>query len=174
MLDASGKHFLSFQEALNRNTNESDRPTLKTNSNAKDGKKSSKSSATKKSATRNLQTALLSEEQCQSLQGDPAVYTAQNARMVVNSIECQKPRVVYSKSKLTERQAMQCALMMSEYDYCCGSPICPPKHPLMGKFLLVLQLHASLPLNTRTMGRTWKKGCLLYLWWGECNSGSRA
>ena len=133
MLDASGEHFLPFQEALNRNTNESDRPTLKTNSNAKDGKKSSKSSATKKSATRNLQTALLSEEQCQSLQGDPAVYTAQNAHTVVNCIECQKPRVVYSKSKLTERQAMQCTLMMSEYDYCCGSPICPPKHPLMGK-----------------------------------------
>ena len=67
MLDASGEHFLPFQEAWNRNTNESDRPTLKTKSNAKDGKKSNISSATKKSVTRDLQITLLPQEQCQGL-----------------------------------------------------------------------------------------------------------
>ena len=134
MLDASGEHFLPFQEAWNKDTNESDRPTLKAKASAKDGKKS-KSSTTKKtkSQAKDLQTARLSEEHCQGLQGDSSVYTAQNARMIINCIECQKPRVIYSKSKLTERQAMQCALMLSEYDYSCGSPVCPPHNPLLGK-----------------------------------------
>ncbi len=154
MLDASGEHFLSFEEAQSQETSESDHPTLKAKISERSGEKTNTSSTSKKSKSTDLQTGLLIEEHHRGLQGDASLYTAQNARTSVNCIECQKPRVVYSKSKVTERQTTQCALMMSEYDYTCGAPICP--HQTIHwweRCLLVLQLHASLLLNTHTMGQ---------------------
>ena len=117
MLHSSGERFLPFQEAWNRNANESDRPTLKTKSNGRDGKKSNISSATKKSVTRYLQTALLSQEQCLGLQGDSSVYTAQNACMVVNCNECQKPRVTVVVHLFATRASTDGESFYSSYNY---------------------------------------------------------
>ena len=63
---------------------------------------------------------------------DSSVFTAQNAQVICECVECRKPRVIYSKNKLTERQKMQMALVMSEYEYSCGAPATPPGHGLHG------------------------------------------
>ena len=56
--------------------------------------------------------------------------TAQTARATTECTECRKPRVVYAKSKLTERQQTQLLLLLSSFDYTCGSPVTPPEHNL--------------------------------------------
>lgn len=53
------------------------------------------------------------------LQGETSVFTAQNARYTTMCIECDKPRFIYGKSKLTERQKVQLALLLSSYDFTC-------------------------------------------------------
>ncbi|KAG1678702.1 hypothetical protein GQR58_013243 [Nymphon striatum] len=59
--------------------------------------------------------------------------TAQNARYMVTCIDCRKPRLLYSTNKLTERQSVQDAMALSEYDYTCGSPVFLPNSPLKNK-----------------------------------------
>ena len=52
--------------------------------------------------------------------------TAQTAISIVDCIECRKPRVlIYATSKLTKRQQTQFAVLLSEFDYTCGSGITP-------------------------------------------------
>ena len=59
---------------------------------------------------------------------------------MVQCVDCIKPRIIYSKSKLTERQKVQLALTLSEYEYTCGSPVIPPAHTLSGKVFTRLSL----------------------------------
>lgn len=65
-----------------------------------------------------------------------SVITAQNARALVTCVECRKPRVLYSKQKLSQRQELTLALTLSEYDYTCGAPVLPPNHSL-AKFIQI-------------------------------------
>ena len=67
--------------------------------------------------------------------GDCSLCTTQNARSTVTCTECRKPRVLYSKFKLTERQKVSLAIILSEFEYSCGAPITPPGHSLHGKVL---------------------------------------
>ena len=57
---------------------------------------------------------------------DPHLCTIQHARAIVNCTECDKPRVVYSMTRLSERENITLALSLSEYVYTCGGPILPP------------------------------------------------
>ena len=52
--------------------------------------------------------------------------SAQTARAVVVCIECRKPRVIYSKNRLSERQKVLLAVTLSEFEYSCGSALFPP------------------------------------------------
>lgn len=62
---------------------------------------------------------------------DASIYTTQNARGVVKCVECLKPRVYYSKSRLTERHQTLLAINMSEYDFSCGSDIAHPNQTIL-------------------------------------------
>lgn len=61
---------------------------------------------------------------------DASTFTAQHARAVVNCIECTKPRVIYARHRLTDRQSTALTIYLSEVEYSCGSPLIPPNHPL--------------------------------------------
>ena len=61
---------------------------------------------------------------------DPTICSAQNARSIVVYIECEKPRVVYSRHRLTDRQQMSLCLAASDdFEYTCGSVLLPPSNP---------------------------------------------
>ena len=67
-----------------------------------------------------------------ALTGDVSLYTAQNARFTVECTECGKQRVMYGKSKQTERYNSQLGLLLSEYQYTCGAPLSPLIMSFMG------------------------------------------
>ena len=65
---------------------------------------------------------------------------------------------MHSKSKLTDRQKMQLALALSEYEYSCGAPATPPSHSLSGKVFMRLNLTCEsiieLPYYSSSIART--------------------
>lgn len=89
--------------------------------------------------------------------GDYSLCTTQNARSVVNCMECRKPRVLYSKIKLSERQKVSLALLISEFEYSCGAPITPPRHSLHGKVVTRSNLSCAtmieIPFYGSSLGR---------------------
>ena len=52
--------------------------------------------------------------------------STQTARAVIVCVECEKPRVVYSKKKLDNSQRLLLAKTISSYEYSCGSFLFPP------------------------------------------------
>ena len=82
------------------------------------------------------------------MQGDSYTFTAQNARFTVACKECERPRLIYGKSMLTERHKVQLALLLSNYEFTCGSPITPPDHPLHGKLIVHLNIDCSSCMET--------------------------
>ena len=83
--------------------------------------------------------------------------SAQTARTTVECVECRKPRVVYSKSKLSSHQQMQLVLMLSESDYTCGSAITPPGHALAKVVCMNTAvncaIHVEIPYYRSKLGR---------------------
>jgi hypothetical protein len=57
---------------------------------------------------------------------DASIFTVQCAKDVVNCIECRKPRVVYSKHRLTGRQSATLKALLTEVEYSCGDVIDTP------------------------------------------------
>lgn len=55
--------------------------------------------------------------------------TAQTARGVVSCVECEKPRLYYSKTKLCSEQRLLLTASIPDIDYTCGSPL--PAHELL-------------------------------------------
>ena len=55
------------------------------------------------------------------------------ARVLVECVDCRKPRVVHSTTRLSERQKLGLAIVFSEYEYSCGSEVVPPEHSLHDK-----------------------------------------
>ena len=51
--------------------------------------------------------------------------SAQNARAVVNCVECEKPRVIYTKTKLDNRHRLFLAKQIRNVEYSCGSYLFP-------------------------------------------------
>ena len=51
--------------------------------------------------------------------------SAQNARAVITCVECEKPRVIYGKTKLNARQELLIAKTLSTYEYSCGDHLFP-------------------------------------------------
>ena len=56
-----------------------------------------------------------------------------HARATVSCVECRKPRVLYSRFKLTDRQLTSLVMLLSGYDYTCGAPITPLHTVCMAK-----------------------------------------
>lgn len=72
--------------------------------------------------------------------------TPQHARATILCVECRKPRVLYSKHVLTERQKVSLVILLSEFDYTCGAPITPPHHLLHGVVMTRSQMSYVHPL----------------------------
>ena len=54
-------------------------------------------------------------------------------RVLVECVDCRKPLVVHSTTRLSERQKLGLAIVFSEYEYSCGSEVVPPEHSLHNK-----------------------------------------
>jgi hypothetical protein len=137
MLQEDKEHYKSFETVYGTETMESDRPTfiaIKSSAlcKAKSGTHASKS-------VTSMPGLLGTQAYDKALLADSGTYTGQNARAVVECIECRKPRVIYSTS-WPSRYSSQLALILSEYDYTCGAPVTIPGHVLHGKIFTRLDM----------------------------------
>lgn len=66
---------------------------------------------------------------------------------VVTCIECRKPRAVYSRHKLTDRQLMSVVISTSEFDYTCGSPLLPPNNNLYKNVMCRSNITCAFPIE---------------------------
>jgi hypothetical protein len=73
--------------------------------------------------------------------------SVQTARLIVSCVECEKPRVIYCKNSLSERQKISLATSMSQFDYTCGAALLPPSHSLCQKVMTRGSLVCALPLE---------------------------
>ena len=79
---------------------------------------------------------------------DHAICSAQNARSVVVCVEYEKPRVVYSRHRLTHRQQMSLTLTISdEYEYTCGSVLLPPSYPHYKTIMCRTEISCETPIQ---------------------------
>ena len=63
-------------------------------------------------------------------------------------VECRKPRVIYSRHRLTERQQTSVAVAMSEFDYTYGSVLLPPENPMYNnKIMCRSELTCETPVD---------------------------
>ena len=60
---------------------------------------------------------------------DPALYTAQSARLVVECVECGKPRLIYSILKPSARQLNRLEGWIEDEAFTCGQDLFPELHP---------------------------------------------
>lgn len=142
-LDETGEHFLPYNEATKKETTEKDRPSLKIQ----------KAKKTNEPGPGNPNPAIdepvgnprinqLPDEQGTATEsgqvnhskagtsyGTIVPLSSQNARAVAICIECRKPRVVYSKTKLSQRKEVLLATCLSEYEFSCGAYLFPPSAP---------------------------------------------
>ena len=131
-------HYKSFEHIYGTNTDEYDRPSFKNQVNAE------VSSKKKDKVTDPLVTILPDDPELKGYTG----FTAQQARYVISCTECEKPRLIYSKFRLSERQSVQMLTLLSEYDYVCGAPVTVPEGNLHGKIFTRLNIDCSRPLET--------------------------
>jgi len=135
-------HYQQFSKLYNTgvDTSEDARPSLR-NASAPGTSKTAKVKASGKTSSKipvNNIESLFADDQ--SLYGEASVYTAQKSQAIVHCVDCIKPRIIYLKSKLTNRQKVQLAMGFSEYEYSSGSPAIPPSHSLAGKIFTQLNL----------------------------------
>lgn len=83
--------------------------------------------------------------------------TAQNARGVILCVECSKPRLYYSKRRLSGRQEQLLAIAMSEFDYTCGGPIADPSVALLKTVFVRQNQTCSFPVETPFYGSQFAK-----------------
>ncbi|XP_033753387.1 uncharacterized protein LOC117336839 [Pecten maximus] len=166
VLDASGDHYRPYSEVEDMDTDEKDRPSLKAAPKRKEKRTADVGQPAAaenrgEGATavdREPATSDQQEEDAALPEPDPHLCTSQNARAVVTCVECQKPRVIYSRHKLTDRQTMTVALATSEFEYTCGSPLLPPTTSLYTKVMCRSNITCSttveLQFYASSLGRT--------------------
>jgi hypothetical protein len=82
-------------------------------------------------------------------------FKSQNARMIMECIECRKPCVLYSFSNLTERQQIALLCGLEQYDYTCGGPILDPDHSLSKKVSTREGLACAIPESYIETASSW-------------------
>ena len=142
-------HFKSYEEVKGTETTDSDRPSLQSSTGRTINMKGATSIKTGLKVTSKKQTNVdaKGQEQPSDMQTDASVFTAQNARYCTECVECRKPRVIYCRSKLTERQATCMAMQVSTVDYTCGSYITAAGDSLHGKLNVRLGLTCESPIE---------------------------
>lgn len=143
MIDENdANHYKSFESIYGTETDESHRPSFKNQVNA-----------VQDAEVRSKKTEKIKDPLVTILPDDPVLkgytgFTAQQARYVVNCTECEKPRLIYSKIKLSDRLSVQLITLLSEHDYVCGSPVTVPESNLHGKIFTRLNIDCSSPVET--------------------------
>jgi hypothetical protein len=153
LTDPQSDHFQPFEALYGSETNENDRPSLKLKPAAASTKNTKTGVSSKTSefgGTHSLSSLSALKPKAGSsscllydrvLLADAGMYTAQNARCVVDCVECRKPRVVYASSGAwCTRYKLEMAILLSENDYTCGAPLTPPGHVLHGKIYSRLEM----------------------------------
>ncbi|CAC5366714.1 unnamed protein product [Mytilus coruscus] len=114
ILDYTRQHYKAFEAVLGTVTTEKDRPSF----------------------TNQTIAAVAQEQQgCEN-----RILVAQNVRSTVTCTECDKPRCVYSKLKLTPRDVRALKHRIDKYDYTCGAILAPEGDVLHGKVFVRLQM----------------------------------
>ena len=146
ILTENGDHCKPYSEVKGTETTEDDRPSLKTKVTK------SKEPPSKKPRQERI---LLPENNIDSENEiDDAVLpgpnfaeytmcTGQNDRAVATCTECRKPRVVYSKTRLSETHKIILATLLSEYVYTCGAPLTPPDSILFSTVMTKINLQCG-------------------------------
>ena len=75
------------------------------------------------------------------------LYTAQNARLQIECVECRKPRVIYSNGKLSDSKLVSLLMGISDFDFTCGAPILPLAHPLVSTAHVRMDLTCATPIE---------------------------
>ena len=171
--DTNPGHYLPFEKVYTTETDESDRTTLLTKKNLQtvtlgQGRKAAVSKVVAKAVTPTPSTSGTKTSKLaaaaklfqaagregsnvsmydEAMYGESSIFTALNAQAVTECVECRKPRFLYSKSKLTERQRVQLVLALSEHDYTCESPPTSPSHGLHGKVYMRLNINCENPIE---------------------------
>ena len=146
VLTEDGDHFKSYTEVKGTDTTEDDRPSLSSKV------KKSKEPPPKKSR----QETILDEQNIESDNeiedlvlsapnfAESTMCTGQNAQAVATCTECRKPRVVYSKSGLSEPHKIILATLLSEYVYTCEAPLTPPDSILFSRVMTKMNLQCGV------------------------------
>ena len=164
VLDPTGEHYLKYQSQKTSETTDKDRPSLQkpkpTRKRKNDAQPSQVVSSIEQVA--GASAVVLTDQQMVEQQGagvestvrskqqsldDYGLYTAQHARASIQCVECRKPRVIYSKQKLSERHNLSLTLALSEHEYSCGAPILPPNSSLLKSVQCRSGLACSLPVE---------------------------
>ena len=167
--DSNEGHYKPYSAVKGIETTEADRPSLK-DTRKKQAKKNSQACATQQGInTTETETHVAHVEAGDPLEDqieknadanhvevayaevpvfDPAICSAQNARSVILCVECEKPRVVYSRHRLTHRQQMPLTLTISnEYEYTCGSVLLPPSNPHYKTIMCRTEITCETPIQ---------------------------
>ncbi|WAR27046.1 hypothetical protein MAR_012750 [Mya arenaria] len=154
IMAGDGEHYMKYAEAKLIDTTEADRPTLK----EKAAKTTLKEKAAKPKPAKRAHTELNQGDRLAAddtadvvSQEEPvheaSMYTAQHARATIECTECRKPRVIYGKQKMSSREEVSFAILVSGFDYTCGAPITPPESSLHGKYVARQMLVCNTPLE---------------------------
>jgi hypothetical protein len=147
---SSDIHYKKFEEIFGQDTTEKDKPS----------QRPLQKSRQKVASARQQETSVVDMDPASLVHAeekDASIFTVQCARSLVTCIECRKPRCVYSKHRLTERQSWSLTLLLSEVEYSCGDIITAPGHALHKTVLTRTPLscadHVEIPYYSTGYGR---------------------
>ncbi|XP_052798704.1 uncharacterized protein LOC128230468 isoform X1 [Mya arenaria] len=136
MFETGKEHYKPYNVVKGQDTDDHDRPSYK---------------APQNKGTSNIKGATTYKQTTDSVENDTTVdasmFTAQTARYSTDCVECKKPKVIFSKNKLTDRQQMQLVILLSEHEYTCGSFVTVPGSALHNKVHVRLGLTCETPIE---------------------------
>jgi hypothetical protein len=112
VLDDTKEHYKPCADVMGEETTDAHRPSMQ---------KTAKKKLAKIEDQPNINHFMIDDIKEQM--SNKSLFTAQNGKFLVECGECSKPRVIYSKNRLTDRQSLLVATSISESDFTCGSPL---------------------------------------------------
>ncbi|CAB4442447.1 unnamed protein product [Rhizophagus irregularis] len=70
-----------------------------------------------------------------------------NIRKLINCTICNKPRCIFSKNALNDKEKTSLEILLDNVIYICGSPIAPETHNLYEKVYVRQKIHCSSPIE---------------------------
>lgn len=170
VLDDPGYHFKLYESVKSCNTNEDDRPSLKIVKKLKPVAKTTRTDgsinvvsgavdqtavADQAAATDAAEISGETDSRAEAVQVVELPFAASTMCSVQNArscIECRKPRVIYAKQKLSERENVLFAVALSEIENTCGAALLPPDMSLSKRAMLRANLSCAVPIEVHFYG----------------------